>query len=158
MRHEIVVRYDKALIRQALRMYIWRRVGIVSLFAAALLLLSIGVQVVNAPNLFWMTISIMLSGILGLLYWIYHSRFHQSLDMLRRMESPDVQLAFHEDGVDSNSSIGNSSMRWAAFDELLEASDLYLLVYSSSGYVVLPKTAMSSELVAFIQERLPKPR
>ncbi len=55
------------------------------------------------------------------------------------------EVAFDQNGMVSQSSVGRVELAWDAFQKLIESPRCFLLVYSKYGYVTLPKRAFADE-------------
>jgi len=86
--------------------------------------------------------------------YIYYLRRRTSDVFLRRSKDSIVNFTFTNDGVRAESDLATSEIKWALFDEILKFKNLWLLIYSRSGYLTLPIDGISEECRAFIESHV----
>jgi YcxB-like protein len=152
----ITLHYTEAVLRNAIVGYLWRA------FIKNLLVPSILAIAVLVLALFWgspwlqaftVVPIIMIPTMFALGYWI---RIRESLKRFRRLEDGQVHLTINDSGVIAESSIGKSETTWAIYTHLDEFPECYLLFYSGSQFITLPKDQVSPEFVPFIRNNLGK--
>lgn len=155
MEFEVVVTYDKRLVRRAINHYFARSLGLYA---------PIGLGVAGGALLWFynfgphglpLTISLFVTALLvSLVIAAYLIRVRQSDSLLSRMRSPTVTHTFSGEGVASRSDLGTSTLKWAVFDQVLEFEDMWLLRYARSAYLTLPLEVLSMECRALIQRSI----
>jgi len=86
------------------------------------------------------------------------SRLRTSDAFLRRSKEQTVRYVFNDEGVSVESDLAKSEIKWALFDEILKFKDLWLLIYSRSGYMTLPTSDMTEECKLFIEQKILSPK
>lgn len=153
MAHSVTIRYDRPLVRRALNRYFVRRLGKPFFVVLALL----GVYLVYAllsnsweGTLTYLSIPLILvSAFMGM---AYYARLRASEAFFDKANEPTVELTFSESGVETQSDLGTSELKWSVFDGVMKFSDIWLLVYARSGYMTLPVDQLSPECRQFIED------
>ncbi|MEO6334426.1 MAG: YcxB family protein [Pyrinomonadaceae bacterium] len=90
--------------------------------------------------------------------WIYFVRLRTAEGFFDKADDPTVVFRFTVDGVQTESDLGSSNLKWTVFDELLKFPDVWLLVYANSGYMTLPVDNLTPECMEFIDQQLERNR
>ena len=155
MEHSCTVKYDRALVRRALHCFMFHRLGCSGIGALLLLpVLFLASYFLALWNVYLSIIAVVYVIVAGVIIFIYFLRLRTSEGFFEKSKDPCVCFTFSNEGVETNSDIGSSFLKWAAFDELMEFSDVWLLVYARSGYITLPVKQLTSESQLFIEEKL----
>ena len=103
-------------------------------------------------------IAVTIAVIIAFFSWIYFARLRAAEGFFDRADEPTVTIRFTADGVQTESDLGSSNIKWKVFDEVLKFPDVWLLVYSKSGYMTLPVDRLTSECMEFIDQQLERNR
>ncbi|MEO8042186.1 MAG: YcxB family protein [Acidobacteriota bacterium] len=86
--------------------------------------------------------------------WIYFARLRSAEGFFDKADDPTVTIRFNADGVQTESDVGSSNIKWIVFEELLKFPDVWLLVYAKRGYMTLPVEKLTPECMEFIDHQL----
>jgi len=152
MEFEVVVTYDKRLARRAVNHYFARSLGPYAPIALGIAVGALLWFYKFGPHGLLLTTSFFITALLvSLVIAAYLIRIRQSDSLLGKMRSPTVTHTFSGDGVASRSDLGTSTLKWAAFDQVMEFEDMWLLRYAQSAYLTLPLAALPMDCRALIQ-------
>ena len=155
MNYSVNVTYNRPLVRRALNRFMFDRMGwtlMAGLPGVSLLLVIL--FFLDAWNIWLSVVAVALAVTIGAIFYIYFLRLKTSEGFFEKAKSPSVKLKFTSDGVTTESDLGSSDLKWAAFDELLKFPDVWLLIYARSGYLTIPTNVLTAECKEFIEERL----
>ena len=151
----VSIEYDRALVRRALNLYVFRRLGPLSFVALALVAASLAFTLATDS---WTWVDSLMSCVvavfIGLVALAYVTRWRASSAFFGGAERASVDFDFDEEGVRMRSHMGESMLVWGAFDEILRFDGLWLLVYARSGYVTLPLEQVPEGCRALIASRV----
>src|SRR5262245_36961586 len=153
--HTIIIKYDRPLVRRALNRFMIQRLGnsfFVALPFAFLLFLYLYLTGSWTRSITYLSIAIAVLVTFTLL--VYYARLRAAEGFFDKANDPTVKLIFTTDGVQTESDLGSSDLKWAAFEEILKFRDLWLLIYAKSGYMTLPLDQLTSECAQFIEKQM----
>lgn len=159
VQHRFTVRYDEAIVRDAVTRFMTRR-GVLNwrLTSALLVLLVIAGAnaVLSGPG--WLTgagfgASIM---VLGIFVSVWRLRVHQGMTRLHRMTPPTAGVTLDEDGIAIRTVLGEAKVPWAQFVELWVAPRYWLLFVQEAQYVTLPVEGVPEAALAYAAGKLPQ--
>lgn len=149
------VTYDRPLVRRALNRFMVNRMGWTLIVAIPGTFLFLAVLFLMKIWSFWLSLGLAaLVIVVVVITYIYFLRLRTSEGFFDKVQDPTVTFTFGPDGVRTDSQLGSSELKWAAFDELLKFPDVWLLIYTRSAYITLPTNALTLECQAFIEEKL----
>lgn len=155
MSYSTQVTYNRTLVRRALNRFMVNRMGWALIVGTSVMFLFLVVLFLMRIWGFWLSlVSCALIIAVGGITYIYFLRLRTSEGFFDKVQDPTVTFTFDQDGVRTDSQLGTSELKWAAFDELLKFPDVWLLIYARSGYMTLPTNALTLECQAFIEEKL----
>ncbi|MEP6944784.1 MAG: YcxB family protein [Acidobacteriota bacterium] len=132
-----------------------RRLGI-SFFIA--LLVAVLLPLLSYISGFWSivltVVTLTLGAALAFLIFVYYARLRAAEGFFDKANEPSVTFNFSDEGVITDSDIGSTNLKWAAFDEILKFSDVWLLLYAKSGYMTLPLNQITPECCQFIEQQV----
>lgn len=155
MQYTVQVSYTPAIVRSGVRRFWLRFAGRdMALGAIAFAASSFGWVVLGYRT--WLVGSFMAaSGFLSVLSLLVFVTLHaRSLRRLRAMPAPTASWTFAEESLSTETSLAQSKIAWSLVKKLWRFPDVWVLVYSRSDYTLLPVSEISSEVQAFITERV----
>jgi hypothetical protein len=149
------IRYDRRLVRAALNRYMARRLG-KSFFIAIAVVLAIFLLSFFTGGWNWLltALGLILFAFLAFILFIYSARLRAAEGFFDKANEPTVTFQFTDDGVVTESDLGNTNLKWQVFDEILKFPDIWLLVYARSGYMTLPVDQLTTECLQFIEKQI----
>jgi len=155
MPHTATIKYDRTLVRRALNRYVVRRLGRHVFVLFGLLLSFLIYEYISGSwslSSTYMAVALLVVTILFAI--AYFARLRASEGFFDKADDPTVTITFSEEGVTTESALGSSELKWTIFDEVLKFSDIWLLVYATSGYMTLPIEQLSEECQHFIEAKM----
>jgi len=146
------VRTTEAMVRRAVRVFLWRRVYARSwlwLGVVALLFVSV---VVEAGSVAVLAVACAIGGIFLWLQWA------NTLKRVRRMTPPEANVTFAEAKMTLSSSAGRATLAWPDCTEMWDLGGVLMLFSAPFQFILLPLDGLSPEMVAFVRARLPRSR
>jgi hypothetical protein len=152
--------YTEAMLRRAVRLFVWRRAirrrG--WLWLAAIALLSVGLASGWREALTWVSAvqiaAILLVPVFFLLVWRAH--FANTVGKFRAMTSPVANFSFREHDMTMSSELGATTLPWARFIDVWETPEFWMMFLTSSQFITLPVANLPNEALAFLRSRLPR--
>ena len=136
------VAYTEAIVRDAVRTYVWQRVivhqkglWIAELVVAALLawllligeqgwaVIAVGIAVLAAPCLIVMV------------WWAHHQN---TVGKFRRMPTPTAQFSISGEGLEVKSHLGAAQMPWSSISEIWERPTYWMMFTGPNQFLTLP--------------------
>ncbi|MCC4594500.1 YcxB family protein [Xanthomonas campestris pv. phormiicola] len=154
MRHA-TLRYDRKLIRRAVRNFWWRVAGF--RYVAALIFLAVSLGVIIARGDTSWVASVLASVLaLGVAFPIalYAIHYRNSLLRLDAMGAPSATLDAAETSLSLSSGAGKTTLPWSAIVEVWQFESCWLLLLSKAQFVTLPLADMPPETAEFIIARV----
>ena len=155
MSYSATIQYDRPLVRRALNRFMAKRLG--TTFLAVLILLAIAFGYLYLAGGWTWPLTLVAAAIaliVAFISWVYYARLRAAEGFFDKATDPTVTFRFTEEGVQTESDLGTSDLRWAVFDEVLKFRDIWLLVYAKSGYMTLPTDQLSPECMRFIEQQI----
>jgi hypothetical protein len=148
----IVVKFTPELVSRATTCF-WRRyLGIDGAVAFTLAwVLAIGLWALGSRAWYttaFDTIVVLATFVFAGMYVVYRQR---ALNNLARIEDGRVEFQFAEDTLTVRSSLGNSRVRWEAFQRLWKFRDVWLLFVAKWQYVTLPVRELPPAVLALVE-------
>ncbi|WP_373532732.1 YcxB family protein [Vampirovibrio sp.] len=84
----------------------------------------------------------------------YRRSLAEGRKLKKKLGEKPFLIRFSDEFVMINSELGNSELKWKAFERLWRFKDFWLLFNTSLTAFILPKKALSTELENFILENL----
>ena len=150
----IKLEYSEPLIREAIRSYWWKRIGLV--FPASTLLLGafLVYRLANGDRS-WIAGALGSVILLGLVTMVatYYVHLRRSLKRIRRMKTPEATLELGDDRFRVTSDVGSSEIEWSLIEQIWCFQNVWLLFFSAGEFMTLPVAQISSESKSFIVEK-----
>ncbi|SAH82259.1 Uncharacterised protein [Bordetella ansorpii] len=138
--YEVV--YDEAMVRDAVRTYVMRRLVREerSWWLTALVIFVVSIFMLLRGMQDW-TVGVMLVASMMPIFfvaagWVAHYR--NSVGKLRRMPSPAASFTFQEDGLAIASGLGSGLIAWSALTEIWERPGYWMLFMGPNQFNTLP--------------------
>lgn len=153
--NSIKLRYSESLIREAVRSYWIKHVGLGFPVATLLLSLILVFQIIEGDRT-WVI------GVLGSVVFMafvimvasYYVHLHRSLKRFKMMKSPDATLELDAEKFRVKSDMGSSEFQWALISQVWRLEKVWLLFFSAGEFMTLPIEGMSAESKSFIISKL----
>ncbi|MEP6703527.1 MAG: YcxB family protein [Acidobacteriota bacterium] len=159
MPHSATIKYDRPLVRRAVNRFMVQRLRKVFVAIAILLVLALLYWYLTASwNWVLTSIAVTIAVVVTFFSWIYFVRLRAAEGFFDKADDPTVTIRFNADGVQTESDLGSSNIKWIVFEEVLKFPDVWLLVYAKSGYMTLPVDKLTPELMEFIDHQLQRNR
>ena len=153
--HTVTILYDRPLVRHALNCFMLKRIGKIFFVVLGLVILGLGyAYFINSWSRTSTCILLVLVVAVCILIFSYFARLRASEGFFQKADDPSAQISFTDDGVETESDLGMSNLKWSVFEELLKFPKVWLLVYAKSAYLTLPVDQLTSECMTFIDEKL----
>jgi len=155
MTYGATLRYNEALLREAVLAFWWRSVGLAYLIALAVLFASLAF-LLFLGDASWAVGAIGTTLAVGVAFPValYFVHYRNSLRKFRSMGSPQSSFAASESSFSLSSGAGSSTLPWSAITEVWQFSTCWLLLFSKAHFVTLPLADVNSELRALILQRV----
>jgi hypothetical protein len=152
------VRYNEAMLRDAVRVFMWRRVfRRPRIWIAALLLLAFSLVSSTAYGADFITgigLACLVCVTLFVVF-VWRSHLTNTLGRLRKMSPPEADVTCREDALRISSSLGSVMLPWGSFTEIWERPAYLMLFTQSSAFNTLPTDNIPPESLAFLRAKLP---
>lgn len=153
--HEAVLTYDSQLVRQAMRAYWWRVVGLRFIVGTALIAISLGFAIARGDTS-WVTgvlASVLVLGI-AFVVAIYVIPYRRAIRKLTEMRGPHATLQASDSALSMSSGAGSATLPWSAVIEVWQFRTFWLLFFSKAQFVTVPLANVAPETAAFILARV----
>ncbi len=153
--HRTILNYNEALIRQAVRSFWWRVVGLRFLVALALVGASL-IMRIHSSDTSWLVGVLASVLILGIAFMaaLYIVHYRNALGKLKAMGKPQATLDASETSLSLSSGAGTATLPWSAVTEVWQFRSCWLLLLSKSEFLTLPLADLTPEAAAFILARI----
>ncbi len=153
--HHAILFYDKPLIRQAVRCFWWRVVGLRFVGALAVLAAYLIMRIRDGDTS-WVVGALASVLLLGIAFMaaLYVVHYRNALHKLKAMANAQATLDASETSVSLSSAGGTATLPWSAVTEVWRFKSCWLLLFSKSQFVTLPLANLSPEATAFILDRI----
>ena len=151
----VTAQYTDELIRLAARRFLVRYalrdavvVVLIALFTVAGWL---------AFDLDWkMPVGVLLFALVLLLIVLFTAMryIQQSVARFRALKDTTGSWQFSDDFISTKNELGSSEYRWSLVTEVWRFPEVWLFLYGTAGYSLLPAAGMSEEAQAFVLERV----
>ena len=153
--HSAILKYDEHLVNRAVRSY-WRRsLGLGVLVGVPLLCIFLAILVARGDRSWYMGLlagaAILGVGMPILVYWVH---YRNSMAKFRDMKEPVATFVADEDSFTLASDFGSSTLKWEAIKEVWGFADFWLLLFSRAHFATIPIEGLSSEMRAYILEKV----
>jgi ABC-type Co2+ transport system permease subunit len=155
MQHSATLKYDTALVNQAVRAY-WRRsLGLGVLIGVPIICVILGVRIIDGDRS-WVTGLIAGAALVGigmpiLVYWVH---YRNSMAKFRDMREPVATFVADDDSFTLASDKGSSTLRWDSIKEVWGFEGFWLLLFSKAHFATIPIQGLSEDMRAFVLERV----
>jgi len=150
------IQYDELILKSAILAYI-KRVYLRHLlwptFAATALLVGAFFLDFSWLQSFIVVVVILIPSVVILGYWM---RIRHSFKILDMLDDGKVEVTVSDEGVATNSAIGQSLLKWTMFADLWDTPDSKLLIYTNNQFMTLPKKQVSEAFFEAITQRIKK--
>lgn len=148
---DVKLKYSEPFLREAIRLYWWKKVGPVFPVVTLLLTLFMVYRIIYGDRT-WIigvlgTIIFMGITVMVALYYVHLAR---SLKRLRRMKIPEATLELGEERFSIKSDMGSSEIEWSLISQVWRFDKVWLLFFSAGEFMTLPIEGMSQESKSFI--------
>lgn len=154
------VRYDEAMVRRAVTVFMRRRVFATAWFAGAVALgLGLVVAGLVGPRSSRLSLEagVFLLGFLGaVIVLVWRAHLGASLGRLRAMSSPEVEVAVSTDHLSFRSSLGAAEIPWEGYTEVWRLPTFWMLFTAPSAFNVLPVRDLAPAQIEVLDRRLPR--
>ena len=150
----IKLKYSEPFIREAIRAYWWKQIGLVFPVVTVLLTAFLVYRLANGDRS-WVAGTLGSVITLGIVTMVasYYVHLRRSLKRLRRMKSPEATLELGDERFRVASDIGTSELEWSLINQVWCFKNVWLLFFSAGEFMTLPVTEISPESKSFILEK-----
>ncbi len=154
----IEIRTDEAILRDAVRIYTWRRAIVAEkvMWAVAIAMAALLVWLVSQGRsdwLVWVLCAVLLAlPAMVLLGWFVLLR--QKLRQLRAMPSGTAVLLLGMDGMTITSEAGTSTVPWASITECWQRPGYWMIFLARNQFLTLPLAGIAPDDLAALQTGL----
>ena len=155
MIHEFRVDYDEVILREAVKCY-WRRlVGIAFPTVLVAMAILLGVLLLQGERgwLVGLLAAVVLlgTGMMSALYVLTYRRLEQKA---RAIRESGAHWTFSMDQLVVQSALGVTTLPWASIQELWRFDRVWLLMFSGGAFSTLPLATVSSDAQSFLLDRI----
>ncbi len=142
----VTLKYTEALVREAAFTFWKRTVGVGFLVAVAIVGAALGFALFRGERS-WLVgaLAASLAGALAICTLVYRVHLRRGLSKFAELDSQSATLDFDAETISMASNLGKTTLRWSAIKEVWQSPTFWLLLFSSSQFVTLPLTDMTSE-------------
>lgn len=153
--HHAVLFYDRPLIRQAVRGFWWRVVGLRFLVTLAVMVAYLIMRIRDGDTS-WVVGALASMIALGIAFMaaLYVVHYRNALHKLEAMGNAQATLDASETSLSLSSAAGTATLPWSAVMEVWRFKSCWLLLFSKSQFVTLPLANLSADAAAFILDRI----
>ncbi len=154
----IEFRTDEAILRDAVRIYIWRRAVVAEkvMWAVAIAMAGLLVWLVSQGRVDWLVwligVLVLALPAMVLLGWVVLLR--QKLRQLRAMPSGNAALIMGMDGITIMSEAGTSTEPWASITEYWQRPGYWMIFLGPNQFVTLPLAGIAPDDLAALRAGL----
>jgi hypothetical protein len=153
--HELILHYDKPLIRQAVRALWWRVVGFRFVAATALLAIILVVSLLHGDRSWFVgSLATVLAVGIAFIVALYVVNYRRAIRKLTAMGEPRATLSVSEASLTVTSGAGSATLPWSAVTELWRFESFWLLLFSKAQFATVPLANMTPECADFILARV----
>jgi hypothetical protein len=155
MEHETTLEYTVPLLREAVRGF-WRRtVGIGVLIVLAIFAGMLAFRLMQGDRS-WIVGVIAAALFLGAMFVaaVYLVHYRNSLQKFRDMGSPRATFKASEHSFTVSSAAGTSTLPWSSVTEIWKFKNCWLLLFSKAQFMTLPLACITEETRTFIINRV----
>lgn len=155
----VKVTYTEALVRDAVKTFVWRRVvlGMKALWAAEIVLIALLIWLPRTGQDSWLTgvvsVVALLPPALVAAAWYAHHR--NTVGKFRKMSTPQGEFTLLDDALEVASELGSSKIPWSGITEIWEKPAYWMIFIGPSQFMTLPTATVSSSDLAFIRTKVP---
>ena len=153
--HRATLKYNEQLINRAVRAY-WRRsLGVGVLVAVPLLCVFLALRIAEGDRSWYVGLlaAAVLLGI-GMPILVYRVHHRNSMAKFRAMKEPIATFMADEDSFTLATDHGSSTLKWDAIKEVWKFDGFWLLLFSKAHFATIPLDGVSSEMCAYVLERV----
>ncbi len=156
--NENKLRYSEALLREAVRAFVFRAVlrqlGISFFIVVTLLIVILGL-LISQHDRGWMggflIATILFVGVF--LAVVYVAHFRNTIGRFRQMRTPEATFGYDEQQITLASEFGSATMPWSSITEVWRYPRFWLLLFSRSQFITLPLDCLDEQTQAFITRK-----
>lgn len=154
---QVTLTYAAALVRQAIRAFLWRSTGVQFVVALGLLIALFCWCVIRGDRS-WLVgaLGAALAIICCLALMVYVMHFRNTVGKFNAMVDPNALFAGTDSTFCIKSSLGETTMPWSSITEVWCFPNFWLLLFSRAQFITLPLEKLTVEHRAFITERIQK--
>ena len=152
---EIKLTYSEPLIREAIRLYWWKKIGFI--FPVVLfLLIVLMVYHIALGDRTWIVGVLGVTIFMGICIMVatYYVHLHHSLKRLKKMKTPKATIKLGEELFCVKSDIGSSEIAWSLITQLWRFEKVWLLFFSEGEFMTLPIEEMPEKSKSFIVSKI----
>lgn len=155
MLHEAKLIYTDSLLRQAVLAFWYRSIGIGFVVALGVVAICLSIVIAQGEAV-WLVGALASVLVLGTVFAaaLYVVHYRNSLRKFREMGNAQATFRADESSFTLSSPIGTATLQWTAVRELWQFRSVWLLLYSKAQFSTLPLACMSSEMQAFVVQRV----
>ncbi|MES2296211.1 MAG: YcxB family protein [Pseudomonadota bacterium] len=153
--HNVVLTYNKALVRQAVLSFWWRVVGLKFFIALAILATSLAMFIRDGDTSWRVGVLATVLG-MGIVFIValYLVHYRNALQRFMAMGSPLASLDISDAAFSVTSGAGSATIPWSTVTEVWRFKSHWLLLLSKSQFMTLPTAGMPPDAGAFILARV----
>ena len=155
---EIRLHYSEALLRAAVRSFVWhavvRQLGLKFLLAIGVVIATMAYLLSSNDHGWFIGFALAVILFVGVFITaIYVAHFRNTVGRFRQMRTPEATLSGDEKQFTLSSELGSATMPWSAITEVWRYPRFWLLLFSRSQFVTLPTDDLDEEARAFITRK-----
>ncbi|MBB3611104.1 YcxB family protein [Rhizobium sp. BK602] len=158
-RSAVEVTYTDAIVRDAVRTFVWRRgvAGQKGLWAAEAVLIALLIWLPLRGEQGWLlgvvSVIALLPPCLIIAMWVAHHR--NTVGKFRRMPSRRADFTFLDDGLVVASELGSTKIPWAGVTEIWERPAYWMIFTAPNQFMTLPVETVSADDRDFLRSKVP---
>jgi hypothetical protein len=162
MEHRVRVQYTEPMLRQAVRIYVWRGVVLrywwLRLCAIVLLLISfVASWSSDMPVISGISIAVLAAPFVFLLT-VWRAHFVNTVGTFRSLSSPEAEMVFRDSDLTITSALGSVTLPWQRFTSSWQAPGFWMLFLARNQFITLPLANLPPDVLRFVSSKLPHPQ
>ena len=157
--YRVALPTDEAMLRRAMRVYVWRRHFCRPRTAAAYVIaFVVSAFMINGEGFTFLSgvISATMTLLVLFLLAAWRAQVVALVDRHRRMDPPGIELILREQGMTISSSLNVVTIPWSQFSETWALPGFWMLFTASSQFTAVPTATIPPDMLAFLRARVPR--
>lgn len=156
--YRVLLRTEEAMLRKAMRIYLWRRHFRRPRTAAAwVIMLAVGIAMVASDGFTFLSgaVSATLAVTVLFVAGLWRAQVAATIGRYRRMDPPEVELTLRDTDITISSSLNAVTVPWPQFTETWFLPRFWMLFTTANQFTAIPTETMAPDALAFLRAHVP---